>query len=285
MLDNTGLFIRTDMADEAKKLWENSAADNSTLKGVSAAESELNGLELCEVEILDRDGEKLLHKPQGKYFSLSLPQNFERGSADFSNTATAVATLIKRCYRGSFDSVLVAALGNPDITPDALGNCAASNILVTSHLDRKQFPQFSSLSLCRTGVLGTSGIESAEHVKALCAIVRPSLVIVIDALAGSDADRLCRCIQISNTGISPGSGVGNNRAEISRSVLGVPVISIGIPTVIDAQYFGSDKFAGMFVSPRNIDSLVRNGAKLIAYGINLAVHNGLNIEDIDALVG
>ena len=284
MLNNTGIFIRTDMADEAKKLWENSAAENTELKGVRAIQTELNGLELCEVDVLDKDGEEALLKPMGKYFSLTLPHSFERGSEDFSNTAKSVSALIKRCCHSSFDSVLVAALGNPDITPDALGNCAASSILVTSHLDRKQFPQFSSLSLCRTGVLGTSGIESAQHIKALCSIVRPSLVIVIDALAGSDADRLCSCIQISDTGISPGSGVGNNRAEISMSVLGVPVISIGIPTVIDAQHFGSEKFSGMFVSPRNIDSLVRNGAKLIAYGINLAVHKGLTIEDIDALV-
>ena len=285
MLDKAGIFIRTDMADEAKKLWENSAEENSALKGVKAAQSKLHGLELCEVEVLDNIGERLLNKPCGKYFSLSLPQSFDRGSEDFSKTATALATLIKRCCHSSFDSVFVAALGNPDISPDALGNFTASNILVTSHLDRKQFPQFSSLSLCRTGVLGTSGIESAQHIKALCSVVKPSLVIVVDALAGSDADRLCKCVQISDTGISPGSGVGNNRAEISSSVLGVPVISIGMPTVIDAQHFGSEKFSGMFVCPRNIDSLVRNGAKLIAYGINLAVHKGLSIEDIDALVG
>ena len=285
MLNNSGIFIRTDMADEAKKLWENSAEENSELKGVRAVQSKLHGLELCEVEVLDNIGEKLLHKPRGKYFSLSLPANFGRGSEEFSKAATAVAALIERCCHSSFDSVFVAALGNPDISPDALGNCAASNILVTSHLDKKQFPQFSSLSLCRTGVLGTSGIESAQHIKALCSIIKPSLVIAIDALAGSDADRLCKCIQISDTGISPGSGVGNNRAEISRTFLDVPVISIGIPTVIDAQNFGSEKFSGMFVCPRNIDSLVRNGAKLIAYGINLAVHKGLNIEDIDALVG
>ena len=109
--------------------------------------------------------------------------------------------------------------------------------------------------------------------------------MVIDALAGADLDRLCRCIQISSAGISPGSGVGNDRQELSRETLGVPVISLGIPTVMDAGLIAGDKMAGLFITPRNIDSMVRAGARVIGYGINMAVHSGISIEDMDMLLG
>ena len=183
--------------------------------------------------------------------------------------------------------MLVAALGNPDITPDALGPLTASHLIVTRHLKHSGDPIFSSfhsLALCRTGVLGTSGIESALHIKTLCDLLKPELVIAVDALAGSDPDRLCRCVQVSSAGISPGSGVGNDRQELSAESLGVPVIAIGIPTVIDAGILGGEELSGLFVTPRSIDALVRSGARVIAYGINLAVHQGLGIGDIDMLV-
>ena len=134
-------------------------------------------------------------------------------------------------------------------------------------------------------MLGSSGIESAVQIKLLCDEIRPELVIVIDALAGADLDRLCRCIQISSSGISPGSGVGNDRQELSRETLGAPVLSIGIPTVMDAGILAGEEMAGLFVTPRSIDSLVRAGARAIGYGINMAVHRGLSIEDMDLLLG
>ena len=275
--------IRTDMADEAHRLWQGGAAQRTKLNGVRSATEHIHGLELIETQILDSEGEQALGKARGKYFSLSLPRLFDRGAAEFSDCVAALAELILRCTGTEFQSVLVAALGNPDITPDALGNLAAGNILVTRHLSREEFPQFKSVSLRRPGVLGTSGMESAEQVKQLCDLVRPSLVIAIDALAGSDGDRLCRCIQLSDAGINPGSGVGNNRQELSRTVLGVPVIAIGMPTVIDAGHFGGEGFGGMFVTPRNIDSVVRAAGRLIGYGINMAVQ-GLSVEDIDGLI-
>ena len=182
----------------------------------------------------------------------------------------------------------MAALGNPDITPDALGSLAAAQILVTRHLKQQapeDFSVFSSLALCRPGVLGTSGIESAQQVKLLSNHLKPDLIIVIDALAGADPERLCRCIQISTAGISPGSGVGNDRLELSSQALGVPVIALGIPTVIDASNLGDGSLPGLFVTPRDIDAQVRSGARVIAYGINLAVHQGLGVADIDLLVG
>lgn len=284
-MEKEGYFnVRTDMADEAHRLWQGSAGARTKLNGVRAGCSELFGLELLETEILDEEGEQALGKARGKYFSLTLPRLFERGAEDFVKTAMALSQLIKNCTGESFERVLVAALGNSDITPDALGNLAAGSILVTRHLDRTQFPQFKSLALCRPGVLGTSGMESAAQVKALCELSKPELVIVIDALAGSDAKRLCRCIQISDAGISPGSGVGNDRQELSRATLGLPVISIGMPTVIEPAHLGGSVLTDMFLTPRNIDSVVRSAAKLIGYAINMAVH-GLSVEEIDALVG
>ena len=272
------------MADEAHRLWHGSEKDKSKLSGVRCSNYFLNGLELTQVNILNRDGEVALGKKVGNYFSIELPKYFDHGSEDFSSCVEAIADTIKKCCPGNFDNILVAALGNPDITPDALGSLTAGNILVTRHLDRRAFPQFCSLSLCRPGVLGNSGIESAVQIEAMCKIVQPELVIVIDALAGSDADRLCRCVQISDAGISPGSGVGNDRKEICKSSLGLPVVSIGIPTVIDAAYIGGENFKGMFVTPRSVDSLLRAGGRLIGYGINLAFHKGISIEDIDALI-
>lgn len=285
MKKSSVFFPRTDMADEAHSLWQGRAENKGIISGIRSRHFSFRALDITEIDILDREGEQAVKKARGKYFSLALPERFEINSEILSDCADAVAELICRCSPQKFDNVLVAALGNPDITPDALGNLTASNILVTRHLDRSRFPQFSSLALCRPGVLGTSGIESAQQIKSICALIEPQLVIVIDALSGSDAAKLCHCIQISDAGISPGSGVGNDRQEISQASLGIPVVSIGIPTVIDAGHFAGEGFEGMFVTPRNIDSLVRSGAKLIAYGINIAVHKGLSISDIDALLG
>lgn len=276
---------RTDMASEAHRDYKKGKA----LPGVSAKEETLNGFPLYSVEIKNKDGAQALRKPVGKYYTLEPERFFERGSDSFAPAAQAVAQLIKNCSDGlSPSSVLVAALGNPDITPDALGPLTASHLIVTRHLKHSGDPIFSSfhsLALCRTGVLGTSGIESALHIKTLCALLKPELVIAVDALAGSDPDRLCRTIQVNSAGVAPGSGVGNDRAELSLDYLGVPVVGIGVPTVIDSELFGSGSNMHMFVTPRNIDSLVRSAARLIGYGIDLAVHDGLSIGDIDMLIG
>ena len=277
---------RTDIDTESFRQLEGSAGQLTEKQGVIASQERLHGLELMAVDIINETGAQTLGKPVGKYFTLDLPQRFERGAEQFEAAAQAVGNLIQRCWQGH-ERVLVAALGNPDITPDSLGNLAASQIIVTRHLKQQapaDFAAFSSLALCRPGVLGTSGIESSQQVRLLCSHLSPDLVIVIDALAGADLDRLCRCVQISTAGISPGSGVGNDRQELSLQTLGVPVIAMGIPTVIDAGNLGEDSLSGLFVTPRSIDAQVRSGARVIAYGINLAVHSGLGIGDIDLLV-
>lgn len=274
--------IRTDMAYELRQ------QHMGDIPGVRCETEMLRGLEVFSVDIFNMEGENIIGKPQGKYYTLNLPRWFDRGSESFPDAVEVLKELIKRCLPDSFENVFVAALGNPDITPDALGSLTAESILVTRHLkqqDPNEFAQFCSLALCRPGVLGTSGIESATQIKTLCLEIKPQLVVVIDALAGSDANTLCRSVQVSNAGTSPGSGVGNDRQELSAETLGVPVLSIGIPTVIDAGFFGEDSLRGMFVTPRDIDSLVRHGARIIGYALNLAMHRGLRISDVDALIG
>ena len=284
------IYGRTDLASEAHSLRSRQAKEAGKLPGVTARYEMINGLAVVAVEVSSEEGAEALGKPIGKYFTLELCPHFERGSEDFPEIADTLAQLIRRCGRTDGSGcVLIAALGNPDITPDAVGPLTAANILVTRHLkqsDPEQFAGFRSTVLCRTGVLGTTGVESAVQVKTLCRELQPELVIAIDALAGSDVSHLCRTVQISSAGICPGSGVGNNREELNAASLGVPVIAIGVPTVVDASCFSKEpKLATMFVTPRDIDSSVRTLGRLIGYGVNLALHKGLTVDDVDLLVG
>ena len=276
---------RTDLAAEARRQISGGEAE---LPGVSFREETLFGLKLESLEVRAGEGARRLGKPPGRYFTLLLPESPGRGDGSFERCVRAVAELIGRCLPKKAETVLVAALGNPDITPDALGPLAAESILVTRHLKQRQpedFGAFCSLALCRPGVLGTSGMESALQVKTLCAALRPDLVLVIDALAGAEAEHLCRTVQVTDSGIAPGSGVGNDRPAFSRESLGVPVVAVGMPTVVDAGLFGGEAASGMFVTPRSIDSLVRAAGRVIGYGVDLALHRGISMEDVDALLG
>lgn len=280
---------RTDLASEACRL-RRDGDGSGVLPGVKSAQEKINDLNVTAVEIINAEGAKLLGKPVGRYFTLELPEHFERGGDEFPEAAQALAQLIKRCVpMEKVESAFVAALGNPDITPDALGPLTASNVLVTRHLKSsglEEFASFRSTALCRTGVLGTTGMESALQIKTLCRELEPDMVIAVDALAGADAARLCRTVQVCSSGIAPGSGVGNDRERMDETSLGIPVIAIGMPTVIDAGFFSTEPdLASMFVTPRNIDSTVRSAGRLIGYGINLALHTGLTVADIDMLIG
>ena len=153
---------RTDMADEARSLWNRSAGESTKLPGVIAREENLGGLDVTAVEITDEEGARALGKAPGKYFSLDLPVHFDRGAEEFASAVGTLAALISRCIPEGADSVLVAALGNPDITPDALGSLAAGSILVTRHLKKSGSPGFEgffSLALCRPGVPDRRGSD------------------------------------------------------------------------------------------------------------------------------
>ncbi len=282
-------FFRSDMAAEIYSLSQGSAVKSPSCSGLSVRDERLFGLPVNCVEISDLKASVMLGKPVGSYFTLELPASAHRSSESFPSAVRAVAELIRRCAGNIPDETLIAALGNPDITPDAIGPLAASNILVTRHMKKSGFPEFApfrSVALCRTGVLGTTGVESAAQIKTLCRELGVGLVIAVDALACAEVSHLCRTVQISSSGIVPGSGVGNDREKLDREFLGVPVVAVGVPTVIDAAVFSDDEaLRGMFVTPRSIDSLVRCASRIIGYGIDLALHDGLAIEDVDMLVG
>lgn len=275
---------RTDLASEVRRRLCGGASVTE-LPGVRAREEELEGFPVTTVEILDGRGERALGKPAGTYITMELPPRLKER---FAPAARTLAALIRRCAGQLPSRVLLAALGNPDITPDALGSLAAGQLLVTEHLKRQEpesFAPFRATLLCRPGVLGTSGLESARQIRALCRESEPGLVLAIDALAGADLQMLCRSVQICNTGIAPGSGVGNARQALNAETLGLPVLAIGAPTVLDASSLSPDPaLRGMFVTPRSIDALVRSCARLIAWGVNLALHEGLSLEELEQLL-
>ena len=276
--------VRTDLASEVVQ-----RPENASLAGLELNEERICGCRVTAVKINGGEASKVLCKPIGNYLTLELDEYIRRRENSFADAANALSQLMRRFAEiQNAQSFLVACLGNRAITPDAVGPEVSDSLIVTRHLKQslpQEFAALSSVAVLRTGVLGTTGIESAQSLKALCGLVQPDCVIAVDALASGELDRLCRNVQICDSGIAPGSGVGNDRAELNRESLGVPVIAVGVPTVIDAAAFCADESAaGLFVTPRNIDELVRSVSKLVAYGLNLALHPGLSIADVDMLV-
>lgn len=276
-------FARTDLAHEA------AARLDALPEGVACDHLTLHGCRVERVVISTEDGAAAVGKDMGKYLTLALEDYVMRRQPDFAACARAVSDILRSFAAVEHaKSFLIACLGNRAVTPDAIGPCTADSLIITRHMKSslpEQFADFSSVAAVCPGVLGTTGIESVQTVRAACGITEPDCLIVVDALAGSDAGRLCRSIQLCDSGIAPGSGVGNDRAALNRNSVGCPVIAIGVPTVIDASALCSgDELKGLFVTPKNIDELVRSASRLIAYGINLALHRGLEISDIDSLV-
>ena len=280
------MFIkRTDLALEARELWQESAERTTRLMGVKATKSKLEGYPVTRVDILDHRGEEALGKPQGSYFTIDLTTFWQRKADFFERAVRAVGTELKA------------------MTPDAVGPLALDSVLITRHLLSampKQFAGFRPVSAFRTGVLGTTGVESAEAVRGLVAEVQPAMVLAIDALASRRCGRVCATVQLSDTGIIPGSGVGNHRAALNRETLGVPVFAIGVPTVVDSATLAADileesgvekvdeerlrgEHDAFMVTTRDIDQQVRDLSKVVGYGINWA-RQDLEIEEMNALL-
>lgn len=292
--------IRTDLALEAQEIWRESAGETTALEGVRARHERRGGFALDVVEILDERGERALGKPRGRYVTVELDGLLRREENAFSEACELLSRQLREILPLSEGGgVLVAGLGNRAITPDAVGPETVDNVMVTRHL-REQLPEYFAkirpVSALCSGVLGTTGIESGGVVAAIAEKLRPELVVAVDALCSRQPDRLCRTVQISDTGIIPGSGVGNARQALTRQTLGVPVIALGVPTVVDAATLAVDLAAragaeldpealgeggGMIVTPRDIDRNVRDIAKLLGYSLNLALHEGLGIADVD----
>ena len=293
---------RTDLALEARELWQESAERTSRLSGVKATKTKLEGYLLTRVDILNEKGAQALGKPQGSYLTIDLTTFWQRKADFFERAVRAVGGQL-RTMLPQEGAALVVGLGNPSMTPDAVGPLAADSVLITRHLISampRHFSGFRPVAVFRAGVLGTTGVESAEAVRGLAAQVQPSFIIVIDALASRRCERVCTTVQLSDTGIIPGSGVGNHRAALNQETLGVPVFAVGVPTVVDAATLAADlleesgfteideeKLRGgrenLMVTPRDIDQQVRDLGKVIGYGINWALQD-LEIEEINALL-
>ncbi|MBR2134491.1 MAG: GPR endopeptidase [Eubacterium sp.] len=269
---------RTDLALESYE-----SSDKTKLNGVIVKEND----GVTVVEVVNSTGAKALSKPVGKYITCTLP-SLVNDTDMFDGRLDKSADLLRTLLPENVSSVLVAGIGNLSITADALGPKSNDYVLATRHImndnNMKALGSLFNVSSVTTGVLGNTGIESAEIVRGVAERIKPSCVIAIDALAASSPDRLGNTLQLSDTGIAPGSGVGNHRYEISEKTLGIPVISIGIPTVISASVM-SENNEPMFVTPREIDRVISQGAKLIGMTINVCLQKNLSAKDLFSLVG
>lgn len=284
------MSIRTDLALEAADNFEKALPD-----GVLRHEFEESGFTVTEIEITNKNGEKAVGKPQGRYVTIH-SSGLSANSDKFAERIEVLAKQIRRLCKER-NAALVIGLGNKNITPDSLGSKTAEHILATRHIKRLSldFDTSSLGDICvlAPGVLGQTGIEAAEVAKSVCDRVKPQIVIAIDALACSELSNLGTTIQLSDTGICPGSGVENARRELSEKTLGVPCIAIGVPTVVDMATIAEhmtgvsvhkqDIKSDMMVTPRSIDSLMDKTAKLIAMAINRALMPEMSIEEISFL--
>ncbi|MGM9537845.1 MAG: GPR endopeptidase [Candidatus Onthomonas sp.] len=282
---------RTDLAIEATQLLNPQQAGE--IPGVTVTEDTVQGFPVTQVEIISSEGAEAVGKPQGRYLTLELGGLLRREAGAFPRAAQALARELGRLLpEGEGLPALVVGLGNRLVTPDAVGPRAADHTMVTRHLIQhspEQFAPFRPVAALAAGVLGTTGVESGELIRAVTDRIQPGLVIAIDALAARSVHRLCSTVQLADTGIIPGSGVGNARAALNRETLGVPVIAIGVPTVVDAATLAADltgqeaegELGSLLVTPKDIDVLVSDVAKVIGYGVNLALQPGLTVEDVD----
>lgn len=296
--------IRTDLALEVR---ESFPEDNVEIKGVILTENfdEKSNIRISTVEIKDDAGARAMEKPIGTYITIEAPE-LNNSSEDYHKSVSDyISKSLKRLTGNLYkDDILVVGLGNREVTPDALGPQVVDNLFVTRHLIRefgrefKEQNHLGSVSAISPGVMAQTGMETLEIIKGVIEETNPKLIIVIDALASRSVGRLNTTVQITDTGISPGSGVGNNRKALNEENLGVKVIAIGVPTVVDAATIVADTLTkymettgfdekeifqfisevndnqmnNMFVTPKNIDEMV----KRISYTLSEALNSGFS---------
>lgn len=286
--------FRTDLALERHEIIREEIPD-----GVESDSYERNSVHFTKIRITDSEGSRAIGKPQGTYITAEIPSIINTAGADEDIIGEIGDELRKLLPEEG--TVLVVGLGNTDITPDAIGPRSVEMVLATRHIGDELSESIGLGSLRPVavfipGVLGKTGVETAESVKGLVNTVNPSSVIVIDALAARRLRRLGNTVQMSDTGIIPGSGVGNARAAINKESLGVPVISVGIPTVVDAQTLVSDltddekeisreENKRMIITPREIDLVVERASRIIGLSVNKALQPHISVDEILMLVG
>jgi len=258
------------------------------------------GFDITRVRITNAQSGEKLGKPPGIYVTMDVNPGVLPPDR-VAQAAQALGEELKRALGvGPGGLVMVCGLGNRDVTPDCIGPLALEHVMVTRHLatNRELFGELRPVCALAPGVLGSTGIESAEILRSVCERVRPDAVIVIDALASRRVDRLCATVQISDAGIVPGSGVGNSRAALNKETMGVPVVAVGVPTVVDAATLACDLLekSGMapppikdadralMVTPREIDKRAADMAKLIGYAVDLCLQDGYTWADVSAFL-
>ena len=270
---------RTDLAVE----WDAKSADSLTEEDLLRREYRRDGVTVWQLHVRSDRAAGALEKPKGLYVTAQLPPLSDYDK-ELERPARCIGDLLRDMLPPS-GAVLVAGLGNRSITPDALGPEAADMVLATRHIGG-EFARTAGLedlrptAVIKPDVLGKTGVETGEILRGICNAVLPVAVIAIDALAARSVDRLGCTVQLGNSGISPGSGVGNHRLALNQDSLGVPVIAFGVPPVVatgtiaahvNGRTADDDIHRGMMVTPREIDLIIRRAAKLVAMAINYAL--------------
>lgn len=317
-------YKRTDLAiEENERLCETA---ESVIEGIKSEESEKDGIKITKVTIEGKEASKNMSKPEGTYVTLEYKGLSYSDRDEYENLCRALKETLEQMT--NFDikkPVLVIGLGNRNITADSLGPKSIEQIFVTRHLfeNLPEAVDENTASVCAAapGVLGLTGIETVEIVKGIAERVKPGLIIVIDSLAARKSSRINATIQIADSGISPGSGVGNNRKELSRATLGADVIAIGVPTVVDATTLANDtvdivvenmkrsgqldgkddslktaidkqysfvrevlasEMGNMVLTPKEVDLAMDKISKVVANGVNLFLQKDMSLGDIES---
>lgn len=290
-------YKRTDLASECRS---DDIINGRNESGISYTEKEQNGFEVSVLDILNRDGEKIIGKPIGRYVTINVGKVWTMPDSRFDECTELLAEHIRimtesAVDRNCADNILIAGLGNRYITSDALGNETLKNIIVTRHIKDHDTHLYDalggkSISAIAPGVIGQTGIETLELIRGAVSNVKPDIVIVIDALAAGDLSHLATTVQITDTGIAPGSGIGNKRLAINSQSLGCPVIAIGVPTVVESSTLvyaaleeaGIEDISaeliqvlengrGFFVTPKESDIVTSELSRLISDALNTAL--------------
>ena len=304
-------WIRTDLATELRTehLKEFCKEKDEQINGIDYSEETVDSFYCNTIRVTNREGSEIIGKEIGTYVTVRSGAIWRSPSKDFYCCTELLAKKIKMLsselgYHSG--TVLVCGLGNREITPDSIGPNCARHIIVTSHLKKLnprlyQDMEVGDVASLSPGVLGQTGMESAKLIEAAVNVIKPTLVIAVDALAAREIENLATTVQLCDTGVSPGSGVGNQRNEISYKTLGIPVICIGVPTVVDTATLVFDALdrSGLaedsstanavlkslqqdryFVSPKEMDKIAEELSTLIAYAINRAFHPQMSFEEM-----
>ncbi len=281
---------RTDLAVETAEELSSSRDIFSPGTGVTRTESLHCGCPVTRIRVATEDGASLLGRPPGAYVTVDLRPLLSRQEPLLPRAAACLSRELRALLPPGEGTALVVGLGNSAMTPDAVGTAALEHLLVTRHLLQAMPRQFAGLrpvASLRPGVLSATGVETLELIRGAAAHIRPAVVIVIDALAARSRHRLCATVQLSDTGLTPGSGVGNHRKAVNARTLRLPVVAVGVPTVIDGAALCGDEDAapsGLFVTPQDIDRRIRDMGALLGTAITLALQPTLTAADVAALL-